>query len=754
MVFKMQNKFLQKLIINILNPIIIFAIFYLIFYLKKDDFYITTLSHIDILTAMDWLKGQFNWLGPQIPYQTGNLPGPFFYFLIIPPLLLKEPYTFLILYTIAWLSLTFTSAFYFVKNITKNQFSPVLFLILLLTSNFFIEYIMFLPLNNLFSILFHLVIMISLFKWQEKKNDLWLLFIGLFMGLGIQIHHSILFHLVICIVFLITDPRIQTNQFGWKYLLAFVSLFLLPQTPFLFTLLDENREVYIRTYDFERINWLITYFFANPLNTLRKLFISLDMYGLKPLIRALFIFILTIFGFIYKKRKSEKYFFDDSIVHLFLITIQPILLTFLFIDHKLNAFFLFLFSIITFVKFYDSLWPKNKETSYIFLFVLVVMTGLSSSLDYVTDLIDHANLSTILILYLIVFLFLILYISFRLMNFQELYFKLFFKIKKTLKIDQVISLFYKLSFGLLIGSIIIIFHNIKPVDTFKKALKYIYQETAWDSTTALERVFKIGFKRKDFLFYYKLAIEEHNKSFNQNQKNDIGYFLIYEKNSEFQKNSIEEWKNYLLKASLPKEVQKEIKNGSLVLRSVHKKSEKVFLISYQIKKFSRFPKGFHNLSRANYKEPSWSEDYCYFPSLLKNKNTFYLCHVLYNYIGEKISFRFSFSNEKNKDSLLKTTIIGHPLTIGDMERSDFHFIENIVISFFCGEKKEKIKILSRIGNDGNKKNKYRNFLAPIELKHPIKCKNINQIKKLKVKFQSQIGYSEKEEIYYSYPPEM
>ena len=741
---------------NILNPIIIFALFYFVFYLKKDTFYITTLSHIDILTAMDWLNGRFNWLGPQIPYQTGNLPGPFFYFLIMPPLLLKDPYTSLILYTIAWLSLTFTVAFYFIKNITKNEFSPVLFLILLLTSHFFIEDIVSLPLNNLFSILFHLAILIGLFKWQEKKNDLWLLFIALFMGLGIQIHHSILFHLVTFIVFLITDPRIQTEQFGWKYLLAFVSLFLLPQTPFLSVLLDEDKHLYIRNYEFGHLNWLIDHFFSNPLKQLKELFYSLDIYGPRSLMRLFFILSLTAAGSLYKKRKNEKYFFDDSIVNLLIITIQPLLLTFLFIDSYFNAFFLFLFSIIAFVKFYDSLWLKNKKISYMFLSVFAIAVCISSSLNHIINLLNYNVYQ--LILCFIIFLSVIFYIEFRLIKSQRKTLNLFSKIKKLgLEPNQAAKLFYKLSWGLLIVLIIILSPKIKNSrqKQLKTALKYIYKETKWDNETTLQRIFQIGFKKEDFLFYYRLATEKDTiKSFNENQKNNIGYFVVFTKNVNSHKNSIKYWENWLLKKSLPYEIQEEIKNGSIIIKSIHKPSYNVFLISYQIENSSSFLKGFHNLSKANYKEPSWSEDYCYFPSLLRNKNTFYLCRVLYNYVGEKISFQLSFLKQKNGESLLKTIITGYPLTIANARRKDFHFMEDIVIHFFCGKKEETIKLLSRIGYSTDKGSYYKSFFAPIELKHPIKCKNINQIKKLKVKFQSQIGYSDKKDIYFSYPPEI
>ena len=179
---------------------------------------------------MSWISGSPYWPGSGIPYMEGNLPGPFFYLLLIPSLTFNTPYTSLILYTMIWLSLTFTISFYFVKQITRNSSSPLLFLILLLTSDIF-RNLLSLPLNNLFSIVFHLALMICLFRWRETKNDLYFPLIGLLIGLGIQIHHSILFHFITTIIFFISNDKIRKGQFKWKYLTFFLTLFLLPQNP-------------------------------------------------------------------------------------------------------------------------------------------------------------------------------------------------------------------------------------------------------------------------------------------------------------------------------------------------------------------------------------------------------------------------------------------------------------------------------------------------------------------------------------------
>ena len=163
-------KMQAKKTLKVVDFICIFALFYLFFFLGKESFSISAISHINILKAISWLNGEMDWLGANIPYSTVNLPGPFFYFLLFPPLVFHDPYTSLIFYVIAWLSFTFTIAFYFVKKITKNNLSPLLFLIMLLSSSFFREKLLTLHLNSLFSIFFHLVLMICLFEWKIKKK--------------------------------------------------------------------------------------------------------------------------------------------------------------------------------------------------------------------------------------------------------------------------------------------------------------------------------------------------------------------------------------------------------------------------------------------------------------------------------------------------------------------------------------------------------------------------------------------------------
>ena len=720
----------MKKLTNIIYFLSIFFAFYLIFYLGKDSFNVHSISHINILKALDWLNGNPDWLGPHIPHSIGNLPGPFFYFLIIPPLLLNNPYTSLILYLIGWLSLTFTVAFYFVKKITKDSLSPFLFLILILTSYFFRETLLYIQLNNLFSILFHLILMIYLTQWRKEKKDLYLILTGLFMGLGVQVHHSILFHFITIIVFLITYEKIAEKQFEWKYFTAFISVFLLPQIPYLSVLFSNDSELYIRNYEYEHINWLINNFLSNPLNSLQEIFLSLDIYNKESLIRMLAISLLGLMGYFYKTINREEYSVDDSMLSLLIITINPILLTFPFINSWFNSFFLFLFVLIIFVKWNDNFWPKKEVIKYsMFLtFSFILIINLVSS--------THTNLIPFVYepkLFALLFCILLLIL---------LSYKPLFKTEK-----------YVLSIALTLISLTIGYNFSNRSNGFKSALKHIYQNTGWSDKEAIQRVFQFGFNGKsDFLFYYRLVIEEIGPvDKKKDVTNNKGYFII-KKNGGLEKHSLKEWKDFFLNNEFPDEVKKELKRNSLLIQNPHHITKSIDVVPYVIKSKTIFPKGFHNMGKSHFKEPDWSKNTCYFPSLIKAGKTFYLCYVLYNYVGEKISFLINFSKIKKK-SFLKAEITGFPLTIASSYRKDFHFIENIIVEFSCGKKMEKVKLLSRIGYNIDKSQYFKSFFAPMELQIPVKCKNLNNIKNVNIAFNHKVGYNKAKQILFSYPPQ-
>ena len=531
------------------------------------------------------------------------------------------------------------------------------------------------------------------------------------------------------ILYLITDKRIGKGEFKWKYFLAFISLFLLPQIPYLSVKVAEGSSLYIRNYDYGYMKYLVSKFLSQPFYTLKDLLISLDVYYWRSLMPIAIIFLFGVISYVYKMIKQEKSSFNNSILVLLVIILVPALLLYPFMSWDLNAFFLFLFLLISFVKLYDNFWPEKEMLKYILFFIigsiLITSMVLSSNANIRTLFLYSAEILPLMALTLIVTAFC---------------FKSVFNLKKYLILTAIISI-----------SICSIssFYFFRKINRFKIALKHIYLETGWNEEIASQRIFKIGFNKKlDFLFYYKLIMEEMAFIDKKNSKNNKGYFIIngQENFLSFKK----ELKDHFLSHYLPDEIKKEVTKGSLVIREPYFIQPSIWFVPYNIKEYSTFPKGFHNIGKLYYEEPNWSKNVCYVPGLIKYKNTFYLCYMLINYIGEKISFLINFSKTK-KTYFLQTTITGYPLIISDNQIKDFHFIKDIFIKFSCGKEVEKLKILSHIGYNINRSQKFKSFFSPIERKFPIKCKNINDVKELTVVFDHRVGYDKLKKISFSYP---
>lgn len=137
-------------------------------------FYISSEKRIelDIFRALNWLNDAFYWPGTEMS-AGGNLPGPFFCFLLFPPLQPGDNiYSQSILWLIIRLALTWTIAFYFLSKITTHKESRLAFL-----CAFSLRAKIFQPLNwawnSGFSILFHILALMNLYNWAEKQKSIY-----------------------------------------------------------------------------------------------------------------------------------------------------------------------------------------------------------------------------------------------------------------------------------------------------------------------------------------------------------------------------------------------------------------------------------------------------------------------------------------------------------------------------------------------------------------------------------------------------
>ena len=176
--------------------------FFIFYFGTKHSIYWDIYTLRDLHRAVDWLKGQVYWPGPEMS-AGNNLPGPFFYFLLFPPLLFGDDiYSQSLLWRTVWLSLTYATAFYFVSKITKHRESLPVFLILFvavtgpaLLAPFAFAW------NPVFAILFHILALISLYYWRETHKNLYLYLTGLIIALGTQVHFFVATHILTVLLF-------------------------------------------------------------------------------------------------------------------------------------------------------------------------------------------------------------------------------------------------------------------------------------------------------------------------------------------------------------------------------------------------------------------------------------------------------------------------------------------------------------------------------------------------------------------------
>ena len=744
-----MNKFLvliyNKKIQSLLLSFSIFLVFFIVFYIRKDIISVSVISHDQILKALDWLKGDFFWFGPEVPYQKHYLPGPLMYFLLMPPLILsKDPHINSIVWLIIWISMTLTLAFSFLQKICKENLSLFLFVCLILTSDFLFDEFLYLPWNAIFSLFFHLLILICLYNWVEKEKDIYLPFLGIIMGLGLQIHYSILLHLIALSVFLITSERFYNslriliidrslkndlNQklFRWKYLSGFCIFFLLPQTPYIFSFI--NTEIYFPKPDLNRILFLIDNFFLNLPENIRNVIFYMDL----TFSKGYQYLIVCIILYIYKNKKKEQKPFPQSVINLSLLCVFPVLLGFLF---PTSLFFLSLFITITFIRWHDNLWPKSQNVKLLFFYFYL----LSLSITWV----KQVPLQFFLIiqsLIIVAFIFLFLIDSYNKKHKIHL---------NILRVFILICIFTSVFYDR------IIVKNYKgKTSQLKELMGFIYESTGWNSEEALNRIFVVGFRpNKSFSFSYSLAIEEKNVSKKiETLKYNHVYFIVHRsKFKEFiKKYPYYDIKNYLLSGyNIPKEVKEEIIRGHLTLyNSTSFKTSKYILYAYRIENDSIFPEGFHNVPTL-YKEPKQLKEYCDFSDVFnKKENTIYFCYLFHQY-KELITMVINFS-QNNSNNFINVEIQGLPLNVtSSYGVIPHHLMKNIKIKIHCN-KIETINLISSVGlHDEIKTDFHKSFFAPLKIKKPINCSS-EGIKKVSLYFEHQRGWGETQKKQYSFP---
>ncbi|MDE0092358.1 MAG: glycosyltransferase family 39 protein, partial [Oligoflexia bacterium] len=250
---------------DFIQQLAFFALAFVIFYIGHSSEW-TVFSERDISRAIGWLKGHFYWPGPEMS-GGNNLPGPFFYFLLFPAILMGEDtYSQVALWSIIWLALTYTVAFAFIQKIISHRETLLICLITFISSRNIHNYSMLL--NPEFAILFHVLAVIGLYYWREKRNSLYLYLTGLVIALGIQTHLLVALHTITVLLFYIID---KSERKKIKTLLLFLLLALSPILIYNILKYFHVFETSGRQYS-DYINWLLKNIFSERwVNNIKEL---------------------------------------------------------------------------------------------------------------------------------------------------------------------------------------------------------------------------------------------------------------------------------------------------------------------------------------------------------------------------------------------------------------------------------------------------------------------------------------------------
>ena len=353
-----KNSFFQIISVFLLT----FCIFYLCVekHLPLDIF-----TARDISRALGWLEGSPYWPGPDM--SAGNhLPGPFFYFLLFPPLMFGgNIYSQSVLWLVSWFALTYTAAFYFIVKLAKHKESRLIFLSVFIAA---VGQTIFAPLgfawNSGFSIIFHVLALMNMYFWRESNKNLYLYILGFIIALGAQVHFLVSVHIITVLLFMMFNPK-KINPLT-IFLFLFMSFF-----PFLLYNILEY-------FNFFEVS---SGFYAEHLRFLKK-----EMFGekwIKNIKEALSLSYMIPLGFyfflsLWKRVVHKRWPIKRSTIDLFVIVIVPIFIAIPSAKMPWYTHFIPIFLMLLLSKLCDDLMPdkKNKRAGFFLIYGLLLTCSL------------------------------------------------------------------------------------------------------------------------------------------------------------------------------------------------------------------------------------------------------------------------------------------------------------------------------------------------------------------------------------------
>ncbi len=690
----------------------------------------------DIQRALGWLQGKFYWPGPEMSAGS-NLPGPFFYFLLFPPLMFGEDvFSQSIIWRNIWMALTYTLAFWFSGKIYKHTESLLIFVMFFIscmgTSLFYPLYFAW---NAGFSIMFHVLAIITLYYWRETGKHFFLYCLGLIIGFGVQVHFLVSVHLLTVLFIYLFQ-----NKKPLKPVLLFVILTLLPCLPYFIMGFFDFFE--ISNYSPKNIStYIIKYFHEKWFIHVNEI-TSFKLYSFGPL---LFLFVLIV-----KKLIKRTLSFQNSTINFLTIIIFPIFIPILPATISWYLYPVPVLFILFFSKLCDDFMPNNQNTilkcllvySSLFTLPLFINNGglevFHIDITFVTK--NHIIICMSLITLICLLVKRIFYSGLLIIIFSFFLFSM-------LPVHRESPLQPSKNFEYVWAD----YYVVEPL--FKK----IILETGWSTKTALKRIYIIGhivYAEGSLFSYYSLTKENLKKSkeisdqffawveYDKSKKANVylenpdGYFMIQHL-EKFINYNTENWKQFLSNSEFVSDfVRKEILTNKLVIQTPQLYG-KFWLIPYKAETTSYFPEGFYNIGQHYYwEEPNWLKN-CLITQNYTYNNKFYYCMVLKGHL-QRAGFSISFTNRKS--NLFMNLNFYGPLLGIKAETSNldgYAFWSNFKVSLLCNNKKH-LYFAPNIGYDPvavyDLRSKSDTLNTPLKLSIPIHCKKAEEISQIKVIF--------------------
>ena len=719
------------------NSLCMFFFVFLLFYLfTKHTVHWDIYTSRDIHRALGWLNGQFYWPGPEMS-GGNNLPGPFFYFLLFPPLFFGENiYSQSLLWCISWLALTYTLAFSFMGKIIKHKESLLIFLLLLMTT---IGEPLMWPLgyawNPLFALLFHILAVMSLYYWRETNKNLYLYLLGLVIALGMQVHLLVAVHIITAFLFYF----FKAHRKSFLPLCLFIFLATLPVL--LYSIMASFHPS--ETTSLSPINYLIDLksqifsekWFKNISNTFSFSIIDVSYF--------------ILFLIFWKKWNTKKWPVSQSTRTLFIITAIPCLIGIVVARYHWYTYFIPIFLILLSSKCCDDLLPDNsdKKLNYLLVYGLIIVCplllfGEAKNLLSFSNLLHTTGHYPVILLFGFILLFLM--INTKWTTYKSLgkvcAFFVFLLCVAQMKIIN------PLSFGK--PSIKKYFSRSWPKhQDLYPLMKKIYLETNWPEKKAVQRMYFVGIDDEvSLLSHYSMTKEIIKRNFYDVSLKENNIYLVTPEESQgymiiqhlqkFTNYSKKDWVGYLSRSSLLSDFLRQEITDKKILIQTPELYHNYWLIPYNTTKESAFVEGFYNIGQPYYwEEPEWLKN-CTSTWQFKNKKGFYYCMVLPGYLQRAgVHIRFSESVHRprqtsppphlNLDINFFGPLIGSQGNASNLGIGGSALWSDIQINLLCGNTYYK-QSLPNIGG-GNWKKIRKNpvlqghlFTAPLKLRVPVR----------------------------------